>query len=109
MDISFLTHILAPVVAASGDGDAAAAAPLVLALSGFIFYGIMYSRYRNADKRHTHERETKADIANLACTDAFVQSRKGLRNASLNGANHSRVEGALNVGSAKKLLGFIKM
>ncbi len=96
MDITFLTSLLAPVIAASSDSDAAAAAPLLLLLSGFIFYGIMYARYRNADKRHTHESETKAEVANLQAGDSFIRSRYGLSNARVEGANHTRIEGALN-------------
>ena len=108
MNVLLLINTLAYVLADDGDSGAAAAAPLILALSGFIFYGVMYSRYRNADKRHVHEKETSAAIANLERTDSFIKSRKGLSNAKLNGANHARVEGAHNVRGESKLTNMIR-
>ena len=103
MDILFLVHTLASAVADS-DSDGGALIPLILVLSGFIFYGVMYSRYRNADKRHRHEKETSAAVANPQGANTFFQSRKGLTNARMLGANHTRVEGALNQSSGSKLL-----
>jgi len=107
MDIILLINNLAFVLADNGDSGAAAA-PLILALSGFIFYFLMNSRYRNADKRHVHERETTTIVANLVSTDTYAKSRKGLTNATMSGSNHSRVEGALNVNSGNKLTKMIK-
>jgi len=105
MDIVLVINTLAYVLA---DSDELAAAPLALALSGFIFYSIMYARYRNADKRHVHERETRTVVANLASSDSFVQRKKGLSNATMSGANHARVEGAQNVSSGSKLTNVLK-
>ncbi len=106
--MGLMTFIIAvvPLIADSSDSDAAAAAPLILLLSGFVFYWYIYSRYRNADKRHSHESETSAAIENLVSTDTFIQSRKGLSNAELRGANHTRIDGALNHNSkASEMLG----
>jgi hypothetical protein len=97
MDLLTLLYTLAPVIAASDDSDAAALAPLVLCLAGFIFYGVMYSRYRNADKRHLHEAETKSETADVRGLDQLVKHQKGLSNANMKGANDSQIEGALNV------------
>ena len=99
MDFITLVFTLAPTFASKVDGDAIQAAPFILLLSGFIFYGVMYTRYRNADKRHSHEKETTASIANLAATDAYIKSSKGLSNAKMKGSNQTRVEGALNQSS----------
>ena len=107
MDITLVFNTLVFIIADS-DSSGAAAAPLILLASGFIFYWMIYSRYRNADKRHIHEKETTSVVANLECTDSFIQSRKGLHNATLNRSNHSRVEGALNVSSSNKLLDVVK-
>ncbi|MDR1358554.1 MAG: hypothetical protein LBJ48_04285 [Coriobacteriales bacterium] len=98
MAFTTLIFILTPIIADSSDSDAVAAAPLLLLLSGFVFYGYIYARYRNADKRHSHERETSAKTANLGQIDTFIQSRKGLSNARMQGANQDRIEGALNQG-----------
>lgn len=102
MDLMSWFFTISPLVASSSDeGGEAAALPLLLLLSGFIFYGYIYSKYRNADKRHSHESETKANIANLGVLDSFIEHRKGLKNAKLKGANQDRIEGALNKKGAK--------
>jgi len=105
MDLSVVMNSLASFIADIRVGGEVLA-PLVLVLSGVILYAMVVSRYRNADKRHTHEKETTATTANLAIMDKFVQSRKGLKNASINGSNHHRVEGALNVDTSSKLKKF---
>ncbi len=87
------------VFASDGDDDGSGFAFLFLTL-GFVFYGIQYVRYRNADKRHYHERETKVKKLNVEKVDEFLYSEKGLTNSSMRGANHERVGGALK--SSKK-------
>ena len=62
-------------------------------LSGIIYFIIMYYRYRNSDARHTYEKETKRDMANLISDDKFIRAKHGLSNAWMNGANNTRVEG----------------
>ena len=104
MDIMYLLYTFLPVVAASEESSGAWAVPLILLLSGFIYYGVIVSRYRNADKRHMHERETASAIANLQTMDSYVQSKQGLSNAKMSGANHSRVEGALNTRNSQNLV-----
>ncbi|MDR2035974.1 MAG: hypothetical protein LBP91_04800 [Coriobacteriales bacterium] len=101
MDILNLILSYTPVALAESDDGSGTAliALLVLMLSGFVFYGVMYTRYRNADKRHFHERETSASIANLQSADTFIKARKGLSNAKMHNANHTRVDGALNKGA----------
>ena len=103
MEAILIFNTLAYVLADSDSGGAAAA-PLILMLSGFIFYAMMSARYRNADKRHVHEKETSTVVTNLECSDVFMQSRKGLTSATMSKANHIRVEGALNVKGGSKLL-----
>lgn len=98
MDLITLIFTLVPIAASNDDSSAAAAAPLLLLLSGFVFYFYIYSRYRNADKRHSHERETSAHVENLAVSDVLLKNQKGLTNAKMRGANQTRVEGALNTG-----------
>lgn len=62
---------------------------------GFIFYWLKLTKYRNLDKRHVHELETKSDVKNLKKTDYLVENRKGLRNAQIKGENGRRVTGVL--------------
>jgi high-affinity K+ transport system ATPase subunit B len=70
---------------------------------GFIFYGVMYARYRNKGARHVHEKETKATTDNLRKIDTFVESRKGLTNSRMKGANNTKVEGNDLMGVMKKI------
>jgi hypothetical protein len=92
----FLTFIIP--AASSSDSNYAAFIPLVLCLSGFIYYFVIYARYRNTDKRHHHENETTATVQNLQRYDQLIEHRKGLRNASMKGRNENTIEGSLAKG-----------
>ena len=65
-------------------------------LLGFIFFGIMYFRYRNSAARHNHESETKTNMSSVVGSDVFVEHRRGLSNARMNGANNLEVTGKTN-------------
>ncbi len=65
--------------------------PWVFLLSGFIYFGIMYARYRNSGARHKHETETKTNMTNLRKYDQFVKKRKRLKNPKMEGANNTKV------------------
>ena len=69
-----------------------------LLATGFIYFFIMYSRYRNSGARHAHEVETKKNLTNLRKLDNLIKRRKGLRNSHMDGANNRSVRG----GNAKK-------
>ena len=66
---------------------------LLLLLSGFVYYGIMYSRYRNKGARHTYEKETKRDMYDLKSTDELLEHLKGLNDPFIKGCNDSKLEG----------------
>ncbi len=83
------------VLAASSSDDDGGSFGWVFLLSGFIFYGAIYMKYRNIDKRHKHEVETEATLHNMQGYDQFVESRKGLSEPNLAGANNKDVRGAL--------------
>jgi hypothetical protein len=70
----------------------------LLFLSGVIFFGLMYARYRNAGARHIHELETETEMDNLVSVDEFIRRRKRLRNSRMDGANNEHVSGATNGG-----------
>src|SRR5690606_14480659 len=76
----------------SGDGDPRMFG-LILFASGFVFYGLVYLRYRNTDKRHHHESETEARILDVQAWDQFVELKKGVKNARMRGANNREVRG----------------
>lgn len=90
------------IVASASDGDWTAIGFLFF-FAGFVFYGIMFLRYRNADKRYHHESRTRTQRNNLQARDDFVKSQKGLSNSKLRGANNTEVSGSLN--SLSKLTG----
>ena len=67
----------------------------VLLFCGIGLFAFTYSRYRNANKRHMHETETKYKVMNLQKGDEFKEHRTNLRNSVIEGENTRRVSGAL--------------
>ena len=67
--------------------------PWIFLLAGFIYYFIIYSKYRNQGARHGHEKETKHNVTNLRTVDEFIRKKTGLSNSSMEGANNTRVGG----------------
>ena len=66
---------------------------LLLFAGGFVYYGIMYLRYRNSDARHVYEKETKKRVLNMKKVDDLVEHKKRLRNSRMEGSNESKLEG----------------
>lgn len=66
----------------------------IFLLSGFIYFFIIFSKYRNHNARHTYEIETKKSISNLVKRDEFIKSKKGLTNSTMDGANNKNVNGS---------------
>lgn len=79
------------IVAADGDSEGVGNLGLILLLSGFIFYGVVYLRYRNTDKRHRHESETEATMLDIRAVDQQINTLKGVKNSKLRGANNREV------------------
>ncbi|GEN80531.1 hypothetical protein [Actinotalea fermentans] len=73
---------------------------LLLFASGFVFYGLMYLRYRNSDKHHHHERETEARIVDVRAWDQHVETKKGVKHSKMKGANNDEVRGSISQGGA---------
>lgn len=88
------------ILASSGDEGDIRYLGLILLFSGFLFYGIMYMRYRNSDKRHKHESETEATMLDVRASDHQINTLKGVSNARLKGANNREVRGAGNGGDS---------
>lgn len=91
MVISYVAEV---VIRASSEEDSWGKIGLAFLASGPAFFWAMYIRYRNTDKRHRYEAETKAEMANVQGTDEFVQSMKGLSNSRMPRANNNSVRGA---------------
>ena len=87
--ISALVELLGLLIAVFVDSDYS----WLFLLSGIIYFFIMYTRYRNSNARHTYEKDTKTKMSNLRKVDNFIQSRKGLTNATMNGANNKIING----------------
>ena len=64
---------------------------------GFIYFFIMFNKYRNFNARHTYETETKRTMSNLRKVDNFVVSKRGLTNSTIDGANNKFVGGQSDV------------
>ena len=60
-------------------------------LSGFIYFFVMFTRYRNSNARHKYESETKTQMSNLRKQDEYVRRLSGLSNSRMNGANNTNV------------------
>ena len=65
----------------------------LLLLVGPIFFGIKYSKYRNASARHVYETETKNEISNVTADDRLIKHETNLSNSSMSGANNKKIEG----------------
>lgn len=60
-------------------------------LAGFIYFFIMFLKYRNSNARHHHETETKKKILNLKKIDNFIRHETKLKNAKMSEANNTQV------------------
>lgn len=94
MTVLALVHTGLVLLAESDSDSDFGAIGLLFLLSGFVFYGYVFLRYRNADKRHHYESETEATKLNLTRTDDKIKSMTGLTNAKMSGANNTAVDGA---------------
>ncbi len=59
--------------------------------AGFIYYFVIYEKYRNKDARHAHESETISKLSNVKTEDNFVKKRTGLSNSNITGKNNMAV------------------
>lgn len=79
-----------PIYLASEDGDSSGIS-LILLASGFVFYIAIYLKYRNTNKRHSHEAETIAKIENVVASDNKIKRVTGVSSSSIRGANNKEV------------------
>ena len=66
---------------------------IIFLAAGFVYYFIIYSRYRNKDARHRHELETRRMVSNLEQEDTFVRSNNRQSSSRMSGANNTSVDG----------------
>lgn len=93
--LALFANDLAQIVAQSDSSDNDfSSIGLIFLLSGFAFYAMIYFKYRNTNKRHSHESETEASMHNMKTEDHRVRSLKGLSNSRMSGENSTEVKGA---------------
>ncbi|ADG73781.1 conserved hypothetical protein [Cellulomonas flavigena DSM 20109] len=76
--------------AGGGEGDGRGLV-LLLLLAGPLFAGWQHLRYRNTDKRHHHESETRSQMQDVQADDTLTGRRTGLKSARMQGANSRKV------------------
>ncbi len=89
LGISFLVEILGIIAMLFIDFDYNWA----FLLAGFIYFFVMFTRYRNSNARHKYETETKTNLTNLRKIDNFIKTETGLTNSRINGANNTSISG----------------
>lgn len=99
--LALLGTVAAPgvVPAASEAEDISQLLWLLGPIGGVGFFMMVYLRYRNTNKRHAYERETKSDVLDMRTYDQRVSSVKGVRNSSIAGANHGSPRSRLGNGT----------
>ena len=60
-------------------------------LVGFIYFFIMYSKYRNSTARHKYEIETKTQVTNLRKVDNFIKTENRTTRSRTRGANNTTI------------------
>ena len=76
----------------------------LMILSGFVYFSIFYSKYRNKGARHTHEKCEKTKIENVRVSDVLVGRLTKLRNSRIDGANNTSVSNDRGVPFGNKML-----
>lgn len=100
MNLTALATTASDLVIAASDSDDGSGFGFLFLLAGPVFYGLMFLRYRNSDKRHRHESETKASMHDVRASDQLSGSLKGVKHRRMKGANNTAVRGAGGVGGA---------
>lgn len=79
-------------------------------LAGFIYFFIIYGKYRNKNARHKYETETKTQMDNLRKIDRLIRRRTGLVNPKIEGANNTSISGqTLEEQMLNKVMDFSKV
>lgn len=89
---SIIAIILLLNVDHSSDNDSSGIL-FILFLTGFVYYSVMYKKYRNQKARHNYESETDNLITNVVKKDEYIKERRGLSYRTMTGANNKRIDG----------------
>ena len=83
-----IAHLLAGILAESDGGGTMALLALGPAGAGGVYFGL-YRYYRNTDKSHSFESETRVVATSITTNDRKVDEIKGTRKSSIDGDNHT--------------------
>ncbi len=89
LGISVALEILGILMMAFIDSDYS----WIFLLLGFLFFAIMFLRYRNLNARHHYETETKKTISNVRKSDQFIRNERNLSNNKIEGVNNNSISG----------------
>ncbi len=64
----------------------------IFLIAGFIYYSIIYGRYRNTSARHRHEMETTRNVTGLQKKDTLLKHLMHIKNPSMHNTNSNRVD-----------------
>jgi len=85
-----LASALSPVVIASADGDGGPTWMLVLGPAGAgATYYFSWRYYRNTDRSHAFERETRIEAQAVTGSDAKVDEVRGTKKSGIDGDNRT--------------------
>lgn len=98
--VSFVVEIFGVMLMLFVDSDYS----FLFLLAGFLYFFIIFLKYRNTNARHHHETETKNKMENLQKKDILTDHLRGLSNARMRGANNTKVS---NQGMSESFLNSI--
>ena len=87
LGISFLVEILGFLAMIFIDFDY----DFLFLLAGFVYFMIIFFKYRDSNARHAYETETKKSMTNVRKVDNFIKSKKGLTSSTMDGANNKSI------------------
>ncbi len=87
--ISILVEILGILTAINIDFDYS----YLFLFTGFLYFIVIFLKYRNSNARHQYETDTKSQLFNLRKVDSYITRKTGVTNSKMSGANNTNVSG----------------
>jgi len=84
-----MVAVLGPILAETNPQDEGGSGWLLLAgpAAGAAVYGALFRYYRNTDKSHSFERETRVEAQPITGVDNKIDEVRGTRRKTIQGAN----------------------
>lgn len=61
--------------------------------TGFLYFIVIFLKYRNSNARHQYETDTKSQMSNLRKVDSYITRKTGVTNSKMSGVNNTNVSG----------------